>query len=776
MVKIPNPFKRDQTVPPTFVHKPLLEVEAQSQKAITTGATTWGNLFGLTPSYDLMNTNWGAATGYLVVPSIKAATDLLVDSVAGLTWVIREQTGSPDDPGEILSSSEENFPKEPFAMAVREFRRENGRDLMGLIEFCRVVYGETYIVRELNQWGFFARELDWLNPLGAEPIIEQGIITGFRYGWNNSYIVYKPIEIAYDHDNYPLDDNRGYGLVRSVLDKANITRNIDRYLRAFFRNDAMPGLVAMPDSETVAWSNLDYQNAKDLFRSQFRGVDNAFRVFLSQQRLELQALTPPDVGNQYSIEEQLTNAIYEVFRVPRAMLGNTSSTPYKDGDETTKRFYMDRVLVDADTITEYINIELMPLFYPKGDAVFMFDKSPWDTTTEGDKLEAEVVNSQLNGGYISLGFAANIQERPVEPWMENRYIVDGVPMTPEQIDRLVEAKIAQNEMAATPFGGGLIEFDEEEEEEAQRPTLRRPQIGASDKTSHSEKCECGCNTGVLPYDALYKNADGLYPPEHVIDARIWEEVETFKKWAKNGWSTKRSRPFESDILPPYLRFALMDAIEDCPERGMIPELVNGVIQSEDMKTLRTYQAGLRQLVTGLWREEITPGHFVHGMNNLIQRQFEDAFERGVKRGGLTMADMDTSEVQERDQLMEREKSYIPDLMQFVRDNARRLGGKLRTVRARVDRWTARYLRVQELGYLFALRGKKVEWRFNPALENCTDCSNLNGKVYRATTWRKIGITPQSPDLACFGIHCGCRFIRTTKPLSRGRPPLIVGRG
>ncbi len=52
------------------------------------------------------------------------------------------------------------------------------------------------------------------------------------------------------------------------------------------------------------------------------------------------------------------------------------------------------------------------------------------------------------------------------------------------------------------------------------------------------------------------------------------------------------------------------------------------------------------------------------------------------------------------------------------------------------------------------------WRLGNTVEHCVDCLDLDGRVHTAAEWRDAAIEPQSPDLACGGWNCDCRFIRT----------------
>ena len=48
------------------------------------------------------------------------------------------------------------------------------------------------------------------------------------------------------------------------------------------------------------------------------------------------------------------------------------------------------------------------------------------------------------------------------------------------------------------------------------------------------------------------------------------------------------------------------------------------------------------------------------------------------------------------------------------------------------------------------------WRFTPGKDHCTDCLFLNGVTLTWSEWQWLGIHPQSYDLECGGLRCGCQ--------------------
>lgn len=160
-----------------------------------------------------------------------------------------------------------------------------------------------------------------------------------------------------------------------------------------------------------------------------------------------------------------------------------------------------------------------------------------------------------------------------------------------------------------------------------------------------------------------------------------------------------------------------------------------------------------------------------GMNNLIAQQFRLAFvQNGYGRAGIPESEISAGEMEVLYDLISTEQSNVPGLMLSIQENAKARGGALAPLRARVDRWTSRFIGVSERAYTMAMRDKPLKWIFDPRKEHCRSCQRLNGQVRRASKWAELGIHPRSVELECFGLFCGCRFEETTEPLSRGRIP------
>ena len=61
------------------------------------------------------------------------------------------------------------------------------------------------------------------------------------------------------------------------------------------------------------------------------------------------------------------------------------------------------------------------------------------------------------------------------------------------------------------------------------------------------------------------------------------------------------------------------------------------------------------------------------------------------------------------------------------------------------------------------------------VHNCSDCDNLNGRVYRASVWQASGLYPQSHSLACKGFRCKCKMEITNDRITPGKVPGLSGK-
>ena len=753
------------------------QAQARKQQAAKTATVNESWPFALTANLnqdatDLTRTKWGAAMAYAQVHQINICVTILVNAIAGLKWNIRHFGLGASDEGDIIASSVDQFPKHPFVRALRNFRIENGLSLLATIMFDRTLYGEVFLEKslEIEDNHFSVKSIDWLNPLGVSVEYDNTGVTHFRYGWAQQYISLPANKVAYLHTRDPFNDFVGYSRVMAVMAKINVERNMDNFLRDFFANNALPALIVQPDTQGATWNSKDRANLENKIRLQFKGLGNQFRSLVLERQAQLTQLDNPNLNNQYDLESGISIQVFEGMGVPQVLAGNASGTTFKDSDDTSKWFFFNTVLPEAREIEQYINVQLLPFFDPTGKTLFEFDTSAFDKITESDRLEAEVVNGQVEHTYLSLADAARLQERKVAAWMEDKYMVEGVPMTPIQINQLVEAKIAaaQRQPAFLSLPPALsIEADTVDSSSgADTPDIVQGEVVRS--VADSTAADNHYN-----WLALYKG-DELFPDETTIDGRMLDELEKWQRFAVSKFG-KQARVFETTVLPPYIRHLAIDRLAACGSSHETRKAFDDILEDSSIRTIRTYQSGLRRLSRALWNESMSGGAFQSDMVSLINTEFENAFNAGFRRAGVPKAEMTSEDLDELDTLVSDEINHIAELRTAIEDNSKSKGGNIKPIRARVDRWVARYVGISEFAFVIAMRDAPLTWKWNPAKEHCSSCTKLNGKTYRASKWRSINIYPRSSKLECFGIFCGCGFFDAEgNALSRGRVPGLTG--
>lgn len=190
-----------------------------------------------------------------------------------------------------------------------------------------------------------------------------------------------------------------------------------------------------------------------------------------------------------------------------------------------------------------------------------------------------------------------------------------------------------------------------------------------------------------------------------------------------------------------------------------------------------YRNGIRAAIRGLWTGALFYDNFFQAMMTTIRNGLTAAWQEGSAACGIAPAEYTLEERIALEQAIVREYQYIGGLGHDVEANSKANGGKLTPLLNRGNMWINRYNDVVNHAKQAACKNQKLRWVLHlirMTKDPCVDCLRLNGRVYRASTWNKWGIRPQSSDLACSGIQCGCGFEVTDEPANKGRPPKLSG--
>lgn len=185
-----------------------------------------------------------------------------------------------------------------------------------------------------------------------------------------------------------------------------------------------------------------------------------------------------------------------------------------------------------------------------------------------------------------------------------------------------------------------------------------------------------------------------------------------------------------------------------------------------------YGRALRGAVRGYWRGDIDYTGFYEAMMSAIRRYLRLAWQEGAQECGIAPDELSEAEKAALEQATYSEMAYIDGLARAIEGGSKAQGGKLGPLLVRTQMWENRYRDVMNRAKSMACADRKLKWVVHPEKEHCSSCLKLDGKVKRASFWYERGIRPQMPELECGGWRCGCEFVVTDEPLSRGPLPSI----
>lgn len=197
-------------------------------------------------------------------------------------------------------------------------------------------------------------------------------------------------------------------------------------------------------------------------------------------------------------------------------------------------------------------------------------------------------------------------------------------------------------------------------------------------------------------------------------------------------------------------------------------------QDRRNRGLEAYQRALRSPVRALWQSVIDIEQFKSAMLSVIDRGLNRAWIGGAAECGISADELTQEEQETLGERLIEEISHVGDFAAAIVENSRAQGGKLTPLFGRLELWVNRYRDVTNQAKQISCRNSKMIWVIGPTERHCPDCSNYNGRVYRASIWEKNDIRPQHPRLACHGYRCLCVLQPTDAPVNKGKPPRMTG--
>lgn len=352
---------------------------------------------------DFTDDNSSYARAYIAVSAVRTCVDTYAWAIGQIpTRIIYNSTYDRANDKE-RAKSEDVKPRHIWYEATRWHQRNLNIGLIPALLYNTMLTDAAYVLKLKSQFNSSPR-LQVLNSQGMQVEDHTGYVTHFRYSHTGGYETYQPSEIAYNHGFNPFYDTRGASLVSSIIQEINIDRNLDTFLQAFFKNDAMPGMTAAPADGTKL-NEAQWEALKEILRQYHKGVGNRRRALVLRERFDFNVLQEPDIEKHTSIQDPINKAIFQAFGVPLVLVGDNSGTAYKDAENVLANFIKMRVQPIATDLQAFINDLCLPFLDNSADTRFEFDFDAISTETEADSIKMQNATTGYTNNILTLNEA-----------------------------------------------------------------------------------------------------------------------------------------------------------------------------------------------------------------------------------------------------------------------------------------------------------------------------------------------------------------------------------
>jgi HK97 family phage portal protein len=253
-----------------------------------------------------------------------------------------------------------------LALTLQEFGQEN----IAATEIDMLLMGAAFWLKDADR-------LVRLNPNTMEVLTSTKGVTGFKQTvltqGRQEVHNYSVDEVVYFREYHPTDD-LGIGVAAMDVARPAILAEYEaqRYVRSFFENDAIPGLLLTTPQE-VQQSELD--KLRQWWAEKFQGSRNHHKVAFVDRDLTAQVLTT-DLSSMAlaEVRDLAHKDICTAFQVPDILVGNMTDSTYANAAEA-RQFLMEEVVIPrADYYADVINKQLVTPYDMNVTFEFAFDE------------------------------------------------------------------------------------------------------------------------------------------------------------------------------------------------------------------------------------------------------------------------------------------------------------------------------------------------------------------------------------------------------------------
>lgn len=321
-----------------------------------------------------------------------------------------------------------------FHRTIQYARIQYRQNLLYNWEMSKSIHGEAYLEKLTIPGTRIPGGLCWLNPIAIEPYIWGGRIEHFDY--SDAVGSHKSLAadaVVFDRYANSLDDFRGEAPAAKVLTAVNIHQDMQRYIKAFFLNDATPGGYLAGKQGTLL-SKDDEERLIKQWNAQIKGADNAHGTILLPAALDYYPLDNKPPSAQSDLSEEQRTEICAGMEVPKAMVdAGDVKDPLSAGgtmDSQTASWYEGWVMPECIDMAEIINTDILPWLDPWDTVVFEWDFTVLIQLIKGTKERSDKIQSEYRASLLLHNEAREEMGRKPIPELDNMLYVDGVGLVP----------------------------------------------------------------------------------------------------------------------------------------------------------------------------------------------------------------------------------------------------------------------------------------------------------------------------------------------------------
>lgn len=252
-----------------------------------------------------------------------------------------------------------------------------------------------------------------LNPLNLELKLEGG----WPSKWvHRSYKEGRSYEEIYEYDDilqikYPNPSNvfRGLSPISAIADATDTAYYVEKWQKNFFKNSAVPSAVIQAERTL---SDAQFKRLKAEIDEKYRGVSNAHKVMLFENKLEFKPITMPMKDMQLlELKQYNRQEIAAIYGLPLAKLGIVEDVNRASAEQLDYTYAKDTLTPKLTLIAETLTKSLLRDIGIK-DKVFFYDS----VIPKNMMLETTKNTQYLDRGVLTINEVRDEMGLQPVPW------------------------------------------------------------------------------------------------------------------------------------------------------------------------------------------------------------------------------------------------------------------------------------------------------------------------------------------------------------------------